>query len=41
VLDTIATFAEAGAQRMYLQVLDLADLEHIDLVGEQVLRLLP
>ncbi len=41
VLDTIASFAEAGAQRMYLQVLDLSDLEHLDLVGEQVLRLLP
>jgi len=41
VLDTIATFAEAGAQRMYLQVLDLSDLEHLDLVGEQVLALLP
>jgi F420-dependent oxidoreductase-like protein len=41
VLDTIAGFAEAGAQRMYLQVLDLSDLEHLDLVGEQVLRLLP
>src|SRR4051812_47826911 len=31
VLDTIATFAEAGAQRMYLQVLDIDDLEHLDL----------
>ncbi|MGZ4683285.1 MAG: LLM class F420-dependent oxidoreductase [Acidimicrobiales bacterium] len=41
VLDTIAGFAEAGATRMYLQVLDLSDLEHLDLVGEQVLRLLP
>jgi hypothetical protein len=27
---------EAGVQRMYLQVLDLADLEHIALVAEQV-----
>jgi F420-dependent oxidoreductase-like protein len=41
VLDTIASFAEAGAERMYLQVLDLDDLEHLDLVGEQVLKLLP
>jgi F420-dependent oxidoreductase-like protein len=41
VLDTIAGFAEAGAQRMYLQMLDVSDLEHLDLVGEQVLRLLP
>ena len=41
VLDTLATFAEAGAQRVYLQVLDLHDLDHISLVGEQVLPLLP
>ena len=41
VLDTIAGYAEAGAQRMYLQMLDLSDLDHLDLVGEQVLRLLP
>ena len=41
VLDTLASFAEAGAERMYLQVLDLDDLDHLDLVGEQVLKLLP
>jgi len=41
VLDTIASFAEAGCERMYLQVLDIDDLEHLDLVGEQVLKLLP
>jgi F420-dependent oxidoreductase-like protein len=41
VLDKLATFAEAGAQRIYLQVLDLDDLDHLDLVGEQVLGLLP
>jgi F420-dependent oxidoreductase-like protein len=41
VLDAIAGFAEAGAQRMYLQVLDPTDLDQIDLVGERVLRLLP
>ena len=40
VLDTIATYAEAGAQRMYLQILDIDDLDHIDLVGEEVLKLL-
>lgn len=32
----IERFAAAGVQRMYLQVLDLSDLEHIALVGEQV-----
>jgi F420-dependent oxidoreductase-like protein len=41
VLETLATFAEAGAQRVYLQVLDLHDLDHLSLVGERVLPLLP
>lgn len=41
VLDRIATFVEAGATRLYLQVLDLSDLEHLDLLAAQVLRLLP
>lgn len=41
VLATLADFAEVGADRVYLQVLDLSDLEHLDLLGEQVLRLLP
>lgn len=41
VLATLADFAEAGARRVYLQVLDMGDLEHLDLLGEQVLRLLP
>ena len=41
VLDKLAAYAEAGAQRIYLQVLDLDDLDHIDLLGEQVLKLLP
>ena len=37
----IAAYAEAGAQRVYLQVLDLDDLEHVDLLGDQVRELLP
>jgi F420-dependent oxidoreductase-like protein len=41
VLDRIATYVEAGAERVYLQVLDLDDLEHVELLGEQVLRLVP
>jgi F420-dependent oxidoreductase-like protein len=40
VLETLAAYAEAGAERMYLQVLDIGDLDHIDLVGEHVLKLL-
>jgi F420-dependent oxidoreductase-like protein len=37
VVDTLATWAAAGVQRVYLQVLDLADLDHLALVAEQVL----
>ncbi|SDP46013.1 probable F420-dependent oxidoreductase, Rv1855c family [Klenkia soli] len=35
-VDTLGRFAEAGATRVYLQVLDLADLDHLDLVAGQV-----
>lgn len=41
VLDTIATYAEAGVERLYLQVLDLDDHDHLRLVAEDVARLLP
>ena len=37
VIAKIATFAEAGATRMYLQVLDLDDLDHLALIGSDVL----
>jgi F420-dependent oxidoreductase-like protein len=37
IVDKLGTFAAAGTQRVYLQVLDLTDLDHIALVGEQVL----
>jgi hypothetical protein len=30
-------FAEIGTQTMYLQVLDLDDLEHIELLAKEVL----
>jgi F420-dependent oxidoreductase-like protein len=36
VLDKIGTFIDAGAQRFYLQVLDLADLDHLRLVAQEV-----
>jgi F420-dependent oxidoreductase-like protein len=36
VVDKVGTFADAGAERIYLQVLDVADLDHIRLVAEQV-----
>jgi len=41
IVDRIADFAEAGAQRVYLQLLDFDDLEHVQLLGEKVLKLLP
>ncbi|WP_110183241.1 LLM class F420-dependent oxidoreductase [Nocardioides solisilvae] len=36
VVDKIGRYAELGAQRVYLQVLDLADLDHLRLVAEEV-----
>jgi F420-dependent oxidoreductase-like protein len=36
VVDKLGRWAEAGVQRVYLQVLDLADLEHVALAGEQL-----
>jgi alkanesulfonate monooxygenase SsuD/methylene tetrahydromethanopterin reductase-like flavin-dependent oxidoreductase (luciferase family) len=36
VVDKLGRFAEAGASRAYLQVLDLADLDHIELIADQV-----
>jgi alkanesulfonate monooxygenase SsuD/methylene tetrahydromethanopterin reductase-like flavin-dependent oxidoreductase (luciferase family) len=36
VVDKVGRFAEAGATRMYLQVLDLADLEHLELIAAEV-----
>ena len=36
-VDRLGALAEMGAQRVYLQVLDLADLEHLDLVAREVM----
>ena len=33
----IAEYAAAGAQRLYLQVLDLHDLEHLHVLAETLL----
>jgi F420-dependent oxidoreductase-like protein len=35
-VDVLGRYAEAGAQRVYLQVLDLADLDHLDVVAAEV-----
>ncbi|MGN6637213.1 MAG: LLM class F420-dependent oxidoreductase [Oryzihumus sp.] len=37
IVDAIGRYAEAGSQRIYLQVLDLSDLDHLDLVASEVI----
>jgi alkanesulfonate monooxygenase SsuD/methylene tetrahydromethanopterin reductase-like flavin-dependent oxidoreductase (luciferase family) len=37
VVDRLGRFAEVGADRAYLQVLDLSDLDHLDLIASKVL----
>jgi F420-dependent oxidoreductase-like protein len=41
VVDKIATFSAVGVTRIYLQVLDLSDLDHLDLVASEVMTALP
>lgn len=36
IVDRIGRFAEMGATRLYLQVLDLSDLDHLELVAAEV-----
>ena len=36
VVDKLGRYAEAGSQRAYLQVLDLSDLDHLELVADKV-----
>jgi F420-dependent oxidoreductase-like protein len=40
VAATIRSWAEVGADRIYLQVLDLADLDHLDIIADDVAPLL-
>ncbi len=37
IVEKAAQFAEVGATRLYLQVLDLADLDHLELVAAEVM----
>ncbi|MEV7611493.1 LLM class F420-dependent oxidoreductase [Streptomyces sp. NPDC089799] len=37
VVEKIGTYAEAGSSRIYLQVLDLDDLDHLELISDRVL----
>ncbi|WP_255955007.1 LLM class F420-dependent oxidoreductase [Streptomyces odontomachi] len=41
VVDRIGQYAAAGSQRMYLQILDLADLDHLELIASEVQSQLP
>lgn len=41
VLDTIGRYADEGTQRVYLQVLDLTDLDHLRLIAADVVPHLP
>jgi F420-dependent oxidoreductase-like protein len=38
VVEKIGRFAELGAERIYLQLLDLDDVEHLELIAAEVLR---
>ncbi|MGE2833050.1 LLM class F420-dependent oxidoreductase [Mycobacterium sp. SMC-4] len=37
IVDKLGPFLQAGVQRIYLQVLDMSDLEHVEFFAEQVL----
>ena len=37
VVDKVGRYAELGTQRIYLQVLDLSDLDHLRLIAEEVM----
>ena len=37
IVDMLGQFADAGASRAYLQVLDLHDLDHLELIAAEVL----
>ncbi|GAA3294541.1 LLM class F420-dependent oxidoreductase [Streptomyces cinereospinus] len=41
VVDKIGRYAEIGCRRVYLQVLDLGDLDHLELISSQVQAQLP
>ncbi|MFL6126837.1 LLM class F420-dependent oxidoreductase [Actinophytocola sp.] len=36
VVEKLSRFAEAGASRVYLQLLDMTDLDHVDLIASEV-----
>ncbi len=36
VVDTLGRFAQAGVTRVYLQIQDMSDLDHLELIAAQV-----
>ena len=36
VVEKIGRYAETGSRRIYLQILDLDDLDHLELISAQV-----
>ena len=39
VVDKVGQLADAGAQRVYFQILDLSDLEHLELIASDVMAI--
>ena len=37
IVDRLGPFAEAGVQRVYLQLLDMSDLGHLELFASDVM----
>jgi alkanesulfonate monooxygenase SsuD/methylene tetrahydromethanopterin reductase-like flavin-dependent oxidoreductase (luciferase family) len=37
VVERLSQYAEAGATHQYLQIMDLADLDHLELIASEVL----
>jgi F420-dependent oxidoreductase-like protein len=37
IVDKIGRYSEIGATRIYLQVLDMADLDHVEFIGDKVM----
>ena len=38
VVEKLGRYAGIGTQRVYLQILDLADLDHVELIADEVMR---
>jgi alkanesulfonate monooxygenase SsuD/methylene tetrahydromethanopterin reductase-like flavin-dependent oxidoreductase (luciferase family) len=41
VVDQIGRFAELGANRLFLQILDMSDLDHLDVIASEIAPRLP